>query len=787
MWTATDNVGVTSIDILLSTDGGATYPTTIATGEANDGVYSWQVDVDPTTEARIKVIAYDAASNSGEDESDADFTVADGTDPDVTVIQPNGGETWHIDSFFDIMWTATDNIGVTSVDILLSTDGGATYPHTIATGETNDGVYSWLVDVASTPDARVKVIAYDAAMNSGEDVSDADFTIMDEEPPVVTVTAPDGGETWYVDSFFDITWTATDNFEVTSIDIALSTDGGATYPHTIATGEANDGVYTWQVDATPTAQARVKVIAYDGMNSGEDVSDADFSIVDGEAPQVTVTQPDGGETWYVDGFFVINWTATDNVGVTSIDILLSTDGGATYPHTIATGEANDGAYTWQVPATPTTQARIKVIAYDGVNSGEDVSDADFTIADNTDPDVTVISPNGGETWYVGSFFDITWDATDNVGVTSVDIKLSVDSGFTYPITIATGEANDGVYTWQVGPYPGSMARIKVIAHDAGGNSGEDAGNANFTIADNTPPEVTVTAPNGGEVWEIDSFFDITWDATDDVNVSGVWISLSTDGGATYPDTIAGPEFNDGVYSWQVDAAPTTTARVKISAYDGTGNYGHDVSDADFAISDGEAPRVTVTKPNGGDVFDIGETYGVTWTATDNTGVTSVDILLSRDGGMTFPATIATGEANDGLYDWYVDGEATTEARIKVVAHDAGGMSGEDMSDNNFEIYDPQSAVEPEPEVPGGLMITGADPNPFTQRTTVRFGIPKDGSVNLVVYDVSGRRVAHLADGSYSAGYHSVDWVAGEAVRTGIYFVSLRCGSDEVTRKVVVSQ
>jgi hypothetical protein len=270
-------------------------------------------------------------------------------------------------------------------------------------------------------------------------------------------------------------------------------------------------------------------------------------------------------------------------------------------------------------------------------------------------------------------------------------------------------------------------------------------------------------------------------------VSGVWISLSTDGGATYPDTIAGPESNDGVYSWQVDAGPTTTARVKISAYDGTGNYGHDVSDADFTISDGEAPQVTVTKPNGGDVFDIGETYGITWTATDNTGVTSIDILLSRDGGMTFPETIATGEANDGIYDWYVEGNATTEARIKVVAYDAGGDSGEDMSDTNFEIYDPQSAVEPEPEIPAAVVIAGADPNPFSRRTSVRFGIPTAANVRLDVYDVSGRRVAHLADGYFPAGYHSVEWVAGESVRTGIYFVSLRCGSKEVTRKVVVSR
>ena len=130
-----------------------------------------------TTQARVKVIAYDAAANSGEDISDANFTISDGTDRSVTVTDPNGGEIWEIDSFFDIMWVATDNIGVTSIDILLSTDGGATFPTTIATGEANDGVYSWEVDVPPTTQARVKVIAHDAAGNSGEDTSDGNFDI----------------------------------------------------------------------------------------------------------------------------------------------------------------------------------------------------------------------------------------------------------------------------------------------------------------------------------------------------------------------------------------------------------------------------------------------------------------------------------------------------------------------------------------------------------------------------------------------------------------------------------
>jgi hypothetical protein len=288
--------------------------------------------------------------------------------------------------------------------------------------ETNaSGVASFTPDPATTGTMYVTVTKHNYIPYEGS----ATVQGGDTEDPVVTVTQPDGGETWYIDSFFDITWTATDNVGVTSVDILLSTDGGATYPQTIAAAEDNDGVYAWQVDVPPTTQARIKVVAYDAaMNSGEDESDADFTIEDGTDPSVTVTQPNGGEVWDIDSFFDVQWIATDNVGVTTVDILLSSDGGATYPDTISTGEANDGVYSWQVDVSPTTQARIKVVAYDAAgNDGEDASDADFTIEDGTDPSVTVTQPNGGEIWEVGASHEITWTATDNVGVVSVDIFI----------------------------------------------------------------------------------------------------------------------------------------------------------------------------------------------------------------------------------------------------------------------------------------------------------------------------------------------------------------------------
>ncbi|MCC6649833.1 MAG: hypothetical protein IT348_01635, partial [Candidatus Eisenbacteria bacterium] len=97
--------------------------------------------------------------------------------------------------------------------------------------------------------------------------------------PVVTVSAPNGAEFWAVGSTHAITWTATDNVSVTDVDLAYSTDGGATYPNAIATGIANSGSFAWTIPAVASSQVRVRVTAHDPAgNAGADASDADFTI-----------------------------------------------------------------------------------------------------------------------------------------------------------------------------------------------------------------------------------------------------------------------------------------------------------------------------------------------------------------------------------------------------------------------------------------------------------------------------------------------------------------------------
>jgi len=82
------------------------------------------------------------------------------------------------------------------------------------------------------------------------------------------------------------------------------------------------------------------------------------------------------------------------------------------------------------------------------------------------------------------------------------------------------------------------------------------------------------------------------------------------------------------------------------------------------------------------------------------------------------------------------------------------------------------------------------PNPFNPRTRIAFDVPDGGgAVRLTVYDVSGRRVATLAEGPREAGVHTVEWNGrdsrGRAVASGVYFYRLETPRGALTRKMVL--
>jgi hypothetical protein len=102
-------------------------------------------------------------------------------------------------------------------------------------------------------------------------------------------------------------------------------------------------------------------------------------------------------------------------------------------------------------------------------------------------------------------------------------------------------------------------------------------------------------------------------------------------------------------------------------------------------------------------------------------------------------------------------------------------------------YDGLSGVEVEAPVArkvNGISLSQNIPNPFGKGTRIAFSLPKSGSVDMAVYDIAGRKVATLAQGTMSAGSHEVSWNGAKAP-AGVYFYRLSFEGKTLTNRMVV--
>jgi agmatine deiminase len=115
------------------------------------------------------------------------------------------------------------------------------------------------------------------------------------------------------------------------------------------------------------------------------------------------------------------------------------------------------------------------------------------------PGALVRVPNGGESYAPGSVVPITWNSDDDLGVTSVNVELSLDGGSTFPITIASGlPGATNSLNWTIPQdlsFVGSTARVRVVASDASANTGQDVSDNDFIIS---PPPAGVAIASTGQ-------------------------------------------------------------------------------------------------------------------------------------------------------------------------------------------------------------------------------------------------------------------------------------------------
>jgi hypothetical protein len=118
----------------------------------------------------------------------------------------------------------------------------------------------------------------------------------------------------------------------------------------------------------------------------------------------------------------------------------------------------------------------------------------------------------------------------------------------------------------------------------------------------------------------------------------------------------------------------------------------------------------------------------------------------------------------------------------------GGNDGTNWLNEVWSLDGLSDAVAaPLPSPSAGRLV--AYPNPFRDRTTVAFALPRAMDADIAVYDLAGRRVRALRGGAAPAGEGRVTWDgrggAGERVPAGVYWVRLRGEAVNEAQRVIV--
>jgi len=80
------------------------------------------------------------------------------------------------------------------------------------------------------------------------------------------------------------------------------------------------------------------------------------------------------------------------------------------------------------------------------------------------------------------------------------------------------------------------------------------------------------------------------------------------------------------------------------------------------------------------------------------------------------------------------------------------------------------------------------PNPFSKEVLISYSLPKSAYVNICVYDLSGRKVRTLIEGSQIRGVHRLSWNGcddhGQMLPSGYYFCEAKVSGRKITRKIL---
>jgi hypothetical protein len=454
------------------------------------------------------------------------------------------------------------------------------------------------------------------------------------------------------------------------------------------------------------------------------------------AQTITVTSPAGGEVWEAGMSQLITWDPVSCSGLTAEISLLRA---GEFQELIGITWLEDRVFEWTSCEFigDSTEYTVRVVCTDCDPPVEGVSDGPFEIFGSTPvPMLAITSPVGGETWPAGTTQTVTWDCADPSGY----VEAWLFQGDEHHAFIGHVPMSDGAVVWDISPVIGDASdySVRLSWIDSCGPDVQDFSPAPFTITGSSAlPTLTVTRPNGGEVWLADTTETITWESTDPSGDVEIWL-IDSD---TRYDFLGSAATAAGELDWPilpcVGDANDLSIVVRWSARD---QAVEDVSDAPFEITGSTTPVLTITSPAPGEEWVAGTTQMVTWDSSCANGDVYVHLPAY------YPGALGRVPISDGGLEWDICpgiGDGSSYA-IRLSMPECGVESISDY----FTIGGSSTPSLTLTSPAGGEIWAAGAPHEITWESANLTGnlhvyVPNDGAYQ------SGHAVVPVADGSFT--------------------------------------
>ncbi len=605
------------------------------------------------------------------EETNGSVTVG-GTSPKlITIDKPDTGDICYLGGTCLISWDSMNAGDDVSIGLLKT---GLPISEIEESRQNSEGpnTYTWTVPdtgIAEGNDYGINISSIEFPDVS--DVSDGFFTISSQPAPVLqvsptslTFTTTEGINP--ADQPFTISnanggmldWGISDNRNWIAVSGLLTGSGSATKTVSIDASGLSAGIHTGTITVSSNGGTQNIIV----------------TVIVNSAPvrSITVTRPMSGSTCYIGYGCDVSWIS-QNIG-NYVSIGYAKGGGS--PITIGTNELDDGSYTWNVGGSVPVGSDYRIIVTsEQYPSVSDSSNA-FSIAET--PFITIYSPASSTTCTAGDQCTITW-TSQNTGNVRIELYKGgeKDSDILSVFTISgTGTYS---YPWNVPTSAmGSdyMVRITSISNPSVYGDSEvftiSQVNPTLQVAVNRLDFVTTEGNDPSDKTFIifdDTGGGLSWQITDDQTWITVSPPLSGSGTATKTVSIAGSGLSQGTHNGQIDI---------------TSNGGSHTIDVEVVVNPVQQDStMTVTRPDGGENWEMGQSYDIEWTSTN--GGNNVRIELLYNNQLYGPYNqIAPSTPNDGAFTWSIPGNMYPNSIYSVRITDID-TNAQDTSDAYFTL------------------------------------------------------------------------------------------------------